>query len=66
MRSKVSFADVSNDHEVKLGLQVSIVEGKDGEVEIIMDDGEPLFFTVLEEANIDGVRHLTEANRTTR
>ncbi|KAH7702968.1 Amiloride-sensitive sodium channel family protein, partial [Aphelenchoides avenae] len=46
--------------------KVSIVEGKDGEVEIIMDDGEPLFFTVLEEANIDGVRHLTEANRTTR
>ncbi|KAI1726695.1 diacylglycerol kinase accessory domain-containing protein [Ditylenchus destructor] len=46
--------------------RVSIVEGKDGEVEIILEKDEPVIFTIFEAANIDGVQHLSSKNRCTR
>lgn len=46
--------------------KVSIVEGKDGEVEIILEKDEPVIFTIFEAANIDGVQHLSSKNRCTR
>lgn len=45
---------------------VNVVEGEDGDVEIIMEENEPMVLTVLEETNMDGVRHLSDKNRSTR
>ncbi|CAM6031938.1 unnamed protein product, partial [Sphagnum compactum] len=46
--------------------KVSIVEGNDGEVEIILEEDEPVIFTIFEAANIDGVQHLSSKSRCTR
>lgn len=51
------------------GRRVSIVEGKDGAMDIIVEeenDEEPMIFTIFEAANIDGVKHLSSKSRCTR
>ncbi|KAI6174606.1 hypothetical protein M3Y97_01009400 [Aphelenchoides bicaudatus] len=46
--------------------KISVVEGKDGEVELVVDNDGPVLFSLLEETDIEGVRHLTDARHSTR
>lgn len=46
--------------------KISVVEGKDGEVELVVDNDGPVLFSLLEETDIEGVRHLTDAKHSTR
>lgn len=46
--------------------KISVVEGKDGEVELIVDNEGPVLFSLLEETDIEGVKHLTDARHSTR
>lgn len=52
------------DSESMNSRRVSIQEGKDGKIEIVVDNDEPVIFTVFE--NIDGIRHLFSDSRVTR
>ncbi|KAK0396101.1 hypothetical protein QR680_001564 [Steinernema hermaphroditum] len=46
--------------------RISVINGEDGEVELVVDEEKPVFLNILEEANMDGVRHLKSDNRATR
>uniref|UniRef100_A0A1I7ZEP0 Amiloride-sensitive sodium channel subunit alpha n=1 Tax=Steinernema glaseri TaxID=37863 RepID=A0A1I7ZEP0_9BILA len=46
--------------------RISVINGDDGEVEVVVDDEKPVLLNILEETNMDGVRHLKSENRATR
>lgn len=46
--------------------KLSIVEGRDGEVELVVDNDGPVLFSLLEETDIEGVKHLTDVRHSTR
>lgn len=46
--------------------KLSMIENKDGNVELIFEDDEPMIFTIFEAANFDGVHHLSSKSRITR
>lgn len=52
--------------EMSNSAKISVVEGKDGEVELVVDNDGPVLFSLLEETDIEGVRHLTDARHSTR
>lgn len=52
--------------EMSNSAKLSIVEGRDGEMELVVDNDGPVLFSLLEETDIEGVRHLTDTRYSTR
>jgi hypothetical protein len=52
--------------EISPSAKISVVEGKDGEMELVVDDDGPVLFSLLEDTDIEGVRHLTDSRHSTR
>lgn len=52
--------------EISPSAKISVVEGKDGEVELVVEDDGPVLFSLLEDTDIEGVRHLTDTRHSTR
>ncbi|KAI6193047.1 Na+ channel, amiloride-sensitive family-containing protein [Aphelenchoides besseyi] len=46
--------------------KISVVENRDGDVELVVDNDGPVLFSMLEETDIEGVRHLKDSRHSTR